>query len=340
MKVSIQARLVLAAGWVVLVLAGCSKQPEQAKEQAYVAAPQVMLRDRVAAVYNKVGTAKNGEKLLVLDRQKRFVKVRTPRNEEGWVEQRYLAEPAVYASAERLANMNARAPSQGRATARTDTNLHIEPGRDADHLYLLKEGDKVEVLARATAEKPGTRVAPKDPKDPKEKVPPPVVEDWRLVRDAAGHTGWVLSRMLDLDAPLEIAQYAEGQRIVAYFVLSEVEDQGKKVPQYLLALSEAKDGLPDDYDQVRIFTWNPKRDHYETAYRERNLHGVLPIVLRTEDFGKEGKLPVFVLRVRAEEGDEKTVERKYKMNGVMVRRVLAPGEQPLTSRSPEKRKRR
>src|SRR3954471_24296125 len=226
MKVSIQARLVLAAVWLALVLAGCSKQPEQAKEQAYVAAPQVMLRDRVAAVYNKVGTAKNGEKLLVLDRQKRFVKVRTPRNEEGWVEQRYLAEPAVYAGAERLSKMNARAPSQGKATARSDTNLHIEPGREADHLYLIRENDKVEVLARATAEKPGTRVTPKDPND---KVPPPVVEDWRLVRDAQGHAGWVLGRMLDLDAPIDIAQYAEGQRIVAYFVLNQVDDAGKKV---------------------------------------------------------------------------------------------------------------
>ncbi len=337
MRVSLQARFLLAGWWLALALAGCGKQPEETKELAYVAAPQVMLRDRVAAVYNKVGTAKNGEKLLVLDHQKRFVKVRTPRNEEGWVEQRYLAEPAVYASAERLSKMNARAPSQGKATARTDTNLHIEPGREADHLYLIKENDKVEVLARATAEKPGTRVAPKDAND---KVPPPVVEDWRLVRDAAGHVGWVLARMLDLDAPIEIAQYAEGQRIVAYFVLSEVEDEGKKVPQYLLALSEAKDGLPDDYDQVRIFTWNPKRDHYETAYRERNLHGVLPIEVRTEDFGKEGKLPVFVLRVRAEEGSDKTVERKYKMSGVMVRRVLGPGEEAAPVHTGAKRKRR
>lgn len=328
---------------LLLVVAGCAaacnKQGEDAKELAYVAAPQVMLRDRVAAVYNKVGTAKNGEKLVVLDKQKRFVKVRTERNEEGWVEQRYLADARIYAAAQRLANTNLRAPSQGQATTRNDVNLHIEPGRDTDHLYLVKEADKVEVLARATAEKPGTRVTPPaNQKEPNDQVPPPVVEDWRLVRDAQGHAGWVLGRMLDLDVPLEIAQYAEGQRIVAYFVLNQVDDQGKKVPQYLLALSEPKDGLPYGYNQVRIFTWNARKDHYETAYRERNLEGELPITASTEDFGKEGKLPVFVLRARTE--DDKVVERKYKLNGVMVRRVLAPGEEAPLARPAKKRPRR
>src|SRR4051812_49250835 len=187
MKVSAHARWLLAL--LLLAAAGCGKREEEAKEQMYVAVPQVMLRDRVAAVYNKVGTVKNGEKLVVLDRQKRFVKVRTDHGEEGWVEQRYLAGANVFAAAQTLANKLKMLPSQGKATARNETNLHIQPGRDTDHLFLLTEGEKVDVLTRATAEKPGTRVTPKDPS---EKVPPAVAEDWRLVRDADGHTGWVL----------------------------------------------------------------------------------------------------------------------------------------------------
>jgi SH3-like domain-containing protein len=316
-------------------LAGCGRREEDSKEQVYVSVPQVMLRDRVAAVYNKVGVAKNGEKLVVLDRQKRFVKVRTPRGEEGWVEQRYLAELKVYTGAQALANQQRMAPSQGKSTARTDINLHVTPGRDTDHLYLLTENEKVDVLLRATAEKPGTRVKPRSPE---ETVPPPVIEDWRLVRDAEGHTGWVLSRMIDLDVPLEVAQYAEGERIVAFFVLNEVNDDGRKVPQYLLAMAEPKDGLPQDYDQVRVFTWNSKRDRYETAYRERKLQGELPIRVGMEDFPGEGKLPFFALRVHDDAGQ--VSERKYKMNGVMVRRVLAPGEQPKPRPAPAGRRRR
>ena len=137
--------------------------------------------------------------------------------------------------------------------------------------------------------------------------------------------------MVDLDVPLEIAQYAEGQRTVAFFVLDQVTDGDKKVPQYLVLMSEPKDGLPYDYDQVRVFTWNVKRHRYETAYREHKLNGVLPVTVSQEDFGKEGTLPVFVLQVKDDDGN--LSQRKYKMNTPIVRRVLAPGEEKETTAS-------
>ena len=102
------------------------------------------------------------------------------------------------------------------------------------------------------------------------------MEDWYLVRNSAGRVGWVLLRMVDLDIPIEVAQYAEGQRIMGYFVLNTVQDGDKQVPQYLVLLNEPKDGLPWDYNQIRIFTWGRVRHRYETAYRERNLEGHLP----------------------------------------------------------------
>ncbi len=125
--------------------------------------------------------------------------------------------------------------------------------------------------------------------------------------------------MIDLDVPIEIAQYAEGQRIIAYFQLNEFADGDKKVAQYLMLMAEAKDGLPFDYTQARVFTWNLRRHRYETAYRERNLNGVLPVTVAHENFGKEGDLPTFLLRVKDASGN--TIERKYKMNTPIVRRV-------------------
>jgi hypothetical protein len=157
------------------------------------------------------------------------------------------------------------------------------------------------------------------------------MEDWWLIRDEQGHVGWVLARMIDVDVPLEVAQYAEGQRIVAYFALDEVSDADKKVPQYLVLFTEPQDGMPFDFNQARVFTWNVKRHRYETAYRERSLNGVLPVTVSHEDFGKEGNLPVFVLRVRDDSGNVQ--ERKYKLNTPIVKRVLAPGEESAPARS-------
>ncbi len=145
-----------------------------------------------------------------------------------------------------------------------------------------------------------------------------------LVRDDQAHVGWILSRMVDVDAPLDIAQYAEGQRFVAFFVLNEAQDGDKKVPEYLCLLTSPHDGQAFDYDQLRVFTWNVRKHRYETAYREHGLDGVLPVTVTKEAFDKEGALPVFILRVRNDAGN--VSERKYKLNSPIVRRVLAPGE--------------
>jgi len=304
------------------------KGAHREREIAYVSAPQAFLRDRVAAVYDKVGTVKNGDRVQVLDRDRRFVRVRTSSGLEGWMEQRNLITQQVYDRLQKLAQQEKDDPVQATGVTRNDTNLHVEPGRDTDHLYQISEGAKVAMLKRATVEKGGAAPAPKPnlKKDSDKEPPKPAMEDWWLVRDQDQHMGWVLGRMIDIDVPLEIAQYAEGQRIIASFVLNEVQDTDKKVPEYLVVLSEPKDGLPYDYDQVRVFTWNVKRHRYETAYRERNLDGALPVTVGKENFDKEGSLPVFVLRVKDDNGN--LSEKKYKLNTPIVKRVLAPGEEP------------
>ncbi len=308
-----------------VLLAGCARR-ERVLETDYVSAPQVVLRDHLAQVFNKTGTAKNGDRVDVLEREKRFARVRTESGAEGWVEQRYLVTQQVFDGFQKLKQQAQNSPVEGTATTRNDTNLHIQLGRDTEHLYQLSLGAKVSVLERATVEK-NASVAMAKPVSAaasgagktKIKEVQPAMEDWWLVRDPDGHVGWVLGRLIDLDVPLEVAQYSEGQRIVAYFVLNEVTDGDKKVAQYLTLMTESKDGLPFDYNQARVFTWNTKRHRYETAYREHGLNGVLPVTVSHEDFGKEGDLPVFVLRVRDAGGN--IVERKYKMNTPIVRRV-------------------
>jgi SH3-like domain-containing protein len=311
----------LALAAVVLAGTGCGRTHGRKGEPAYISAPQAILRDRVAAVYNKVGTVKNAERVEIIDRDKRFAMVRTATGAQGWMEQRYLVTQKVYDGFQKLAQQERDAPPQANAVTRNETNLHLDPGRDTDHLYQLSQGAKLLILKRAASERrlPGAKPSTTGTQDTDKPM-----EDWWLVRDADGHVGWALGRMVDVDVPLEIAQYAEGQRIVAFFVLDEVQDGDKKVPQYLVLLNESKDGQPSDYNQARVFTWNVKRHRYETAYRER-IAGDLPVTVGHENFDKEGDLPIFVLRTKDDNGN--VAERKYKLNTPIVRRVLAPGEQ-------------
>ena len=340
---------------LVLGAAGCKGHSGRSHEAAYVSAPQTFLRDRVATVYNKVATVKNGERLDVLERSanRRFVHVRTASGTDGWVEQRSLVGEDVFQTFQRLAKENSAVPIQAQSTTHAETNLHVAPGRDTDHLYQLPQGGKLVVLKRSFAEKvlPGAAPRPKLPPSTKESEkdkddsaleaaapsdadsgkpepgkpgPKPILEDWLLVRDTQGRVGWVPARLVDFDIPLEIAQYSEGQRMAAFFVLTEVADKSsdgieKKVPEYVVLFTESKDGQPFDFNQIRVFTWNAKRHRYETAYREHKLNGVLPASVGREDFGKEGTLPAFTVHVR--DAREQVVERKYKLNGPIVRRV-------------------
>ncbi|SRR5258708_6116637 len=295
-------------------------------------------------MYNRVGTVKNGERVEVLEHEKRFSRVRTAGGIEGWIEQRYLVDEQTYNGLQKLTQENLGDPVQAPGVLRNDSNLHLTPGRETEHLYQLTAGAKVSVLKRATAEKqPGLPSAPAKSAKANGKSAGPALEDWWLVRDAENRVGWVLSRMVDIDVPLDIGQYAEGQRIVAFFVLNQVEDPAKegadkKVSQYLCAITEPHDGLPHDFDQIRVFTWNVKKHRYETAYRERGLNGVLPVTVTSANFDREGTLPVFVLRVRDDSGN--ISERKYKLNTPMVHRVLAPGEQKEAPKSATKHRRR
>jgi len=332
-----------------MLLAGCGRGRHRVLEVAYVSAPQAALRDQVSTIFNRVGNVKNGERVEVLDHEKRFARVRTASGIEGWVEQRYLVDQKTFDALQKLTQDNQNDPVQAPGILRNDTNLHVTPGRESEHLYQLASGAKVSILKRATSEKqvgamPTARpsVAATTAKPGAKAAPGPALEDWWLVRDDQGRVGWVLARMVDVDVPLEVAQYAEGQRFVAFFVLNEVQDNDKgvqkKIPQYLCVLTDPHDGLPFDFDQIRIFTWNTRKHRYETAYREHGLNGVLPVRVTQENFDKEGALPVFILEVRNETGN--VVEHKYKLNTPIVRRVLGPGEVVSSPNRSARRRRR
>ncbi|HTT22506.1 MAG TPA: SH3 domain-containing protein, partial [Candidatus Sulfotelmatobacter sp.] len=108
----------LRISWLSTVLAlavtlgACGRGRHHVLEVAYVSAPQATLRDQVAAIYNRIGTVKNGERVEIIDREKRFARVRTASGIEGWVEQRYLVDQKTFDGLQKLAQENQNAPVQ------------------------------------------------------------------------------------------------------------------------------------------------------------------------------------------------------------------------------------
>ena len=298
---------------------GCSRFRHQHYEKVYVSIRQTYLHDRVAPVSNRVAEVTNGQALEVLERGRRFLKVQTDKNEIGWIEERAVIDQKTYDGFAQLAEKHKDDPVAATATLNDDLAMHLLPGRETERFYLLAGKTKVQLLERAAAPKkaaeplvqlpaantvkPGTTAATKTGAATHANsgavVPeevPPQMEDWWLARDEQGHTGWLLASRLDVDVPDDVAQYAEGQRIVGAWMLTKVNDPesdapNHMVPEYLMVLTPGS-GLPFDFDQVRVFTWSIKHHRYETAYRLHPIQGYLPVRVFTETTPK-GTMPAF-----------------------------------------------
>jgi len=302
---------------------GCKRLQHENHDSVYVAARQMYLHDRVAAVSERVAMVTNGQKLEVLEHSRRFIKVKTEKNEIGWIEERAVIDSKTYDGFAKLAEDHKQDPRATTATLRDDLYMHLIPGRESDHLYLLPGNTKVELLARASAlksgggaPKPATVAKPAVPAKPAapsaaasktkpattaaeqaEPPPPPPMEDWWLARDNQGHVGWLLSSRLDVDVPDEVAQYGENQRFIGCWVLTKVNDPDSsapdhQVPVYLTVMSPNKSGMPFDFDQVRVFTWSLRHHRYETGFRLHPIQGFLPVRVTMQQTPK-GPVPSF-----------------------------------------------
>jgi hypothetical protein len=351
------AALVLS---LAALLSGCSHlhRPSSA-EYVYVSVKKMYLRDRVAVVANRVAEVKNGERLTVLQHIPRFLKVKTPEGAVGWIEEHAVIDQDEYGAFQDLTKQHASQTPVATAVLYNELYMHLTPGRTTQRFTLLAPNTKVAMLERASVPRYAANNVLGLPKASVQTPPPrhgkvqkgnfesrfnPAVpmEDWWLARDNAGHTGWMLARDFQVDVPDDVAQYAESERMVGAYILRTVSDpdSGKpngQVPEYLTVLTPYKQGLPFDFDQVRVFTWDTRRHRYGTAFRLHDIVGFFPVkVMQGNPNDPKGPVPEFTFQIA--EGGNVSLDPKtgmpraaslktvtYRMEGNLVRPVLPPG---------------
>jgi SH3-like domain-containing protein len=173
-------------------------------------------------------------------------------------------------------------------------------------------------------------------------VPPakaaPRLDGWSLIRASNGQAGWVLTRLVSMAIPDEVAQYAEGKRIVSYFPLGEISDGDEKKKIWLWATT-GDSKQPWDFDSFRVFVWSLRHHRYETAYIERNLKGFSPILHKQVDFASKaqsGKFEGFSICMEKKDGQR--ARREYAVLGTAIRfageQACEPPQPPITAKSP------
>jgi hypothetical protein len=366
-----------------LFLTACHPGPPPAPSigDAYVGPATLNLRSDLPVESKTVATVKHGDRLQILQRRRKFFRVRAPGGAEGWTDESKLLAAADMDALKDLSARAARMPSQGVATVYSDLPVHITTSTQAPSFLVIKPGEKVDVLSqllvprtevsRAALISPQQKKAKPLPKkkDSKSKYPlppmpkpPPLPADWldlsktdlskeepepepesgpktvpsdhwSLIRTTSGQSGWVLTRRLTMAIPDEVAQYAEGHRIVSYFPLGSVQDGGEKKNAWLWT-TIGGGGQPYDFDSLRVFVWSLRHRRYETAYVEHNIEGYEPVLLKEVEFGggkgaAAGKYPGFSVCVRKRDGTR--YRQEFALLGNIVRFA---GEQPCDDRAP------
>lgn len=323
---------------LVALLAFLFRPKHELLGEAYVSERTVTMWSSVAQVREQMAVLSYGDRVDILARRNDNIKVRTTAGVIGWVDGRYLMDPDLWQRSESLLKQAQAMGVQARGRTKVPTNLRVEPGRTEPRLYQFTRGTEVEIVGRAVAD--WVQVADeKEGEDAENKK-----EDWFLVRGIATRppgdgtvrnsavmtttqpgdqstpiAGWVVARFVSLDLPDQVRDGASAANLrpTAWFELNRVTDDQGDHPQYLVAGTHGPEGQVCDFTTLRVYTWNPKKTRYETAYIENNLCGALPIQV--------GRGPKGEPEFRFHEKESGSDERVYHLIQTVVRRVKEEG---------------
>jgi hypothetical protein len=138
---------------LLFALTGCGTQSSSAIGEAYVAPASINLRRELTQKNSTVAVLKHGDRVSILDVRRRFVKVRTAKGVEGWIDSTQLLSPEQMNQIRRATQQALTLPSEGSATVFEALNVHIEPNRQSPALARIPDTGSVAVL--------GHRVEPK-----------------------------------------------------------------------------------------------------------------------------------------------------------------------------------
>jgi hypothetical protein len=343
---------------LVVLLAWMFRPKHETLGEAYISERSVTLWSSVAQVREPLDSLHYGDRVDVIARHNDNIKVRTASGAMGWVDSRLVMDPALWQRSAQLLAQARAMPVQARGRTKVATNLRAEPGRAQPRLYQFARGVAVEILGRAVSpwsqahdEKESSNAPPADAKK----------EEWFLIRGLAtrppgensAHStnpseatqpgeqtlplaGWVIARFVEFDLPDPVREgvASANLRPVAWFELNRVPDPSGDKPQYLVAGARGPEGQTCDFTILRVYTWNPRKSRYETAFIENDLCGQLPL--------RVGKGPKGDPEFRFHTTDDDREEHVYWLMHTVVRRIRQDGDKttkhPSKGRHPARKK--
>ena len=192
-------RVLLGCALAALGACGPGAEPERVVGEAWVGPAAVQIRKELNVRSPVAATRGHGERVDLIARRRRFVKVRAGNGAEGWTDSRLLMSAQARAEFQALQERAGKAPALGQATVLDTLSAHTAPYRQAPAYYQIAPKKTVQVIAHQRVErvkwdppplleenafKPRVLHKRKEPPrvpPPPPGPPPPVPEDWLLL---------------------------------------------------------------------------------------------------------------------------------------------------------------
>jgi hypothetical protein len=290
---------------VLLVpLAACSPKGPPSLGEATVNVRNASLRSRDSSTSRTLRVLEPGMKVEILEQQGSWYRVRLGEM-EGWMSASTLLTDDMRDHIQEGVSAAIGQVPQNTGTLARDANLRVDPGRNTAVLRLVPERSPVEVLERRTIPKEGG---------------PGRADAWLKVRTSPTEIGWLLYTFVEFDVPDGIAPYTEDYIYSAVKTLNSIEDPVAGTIRWYVVGERRPGSDPElDFTGIRVFTWNMRKQRYETAFRKQGLRGVYPL-----EVGQVANNPTF--RIYELDANGKTKQRRdYVMNGVIVRETKQAG---------------
>lgn len=266
-------RLVLcgAACTSALLFIGCDAARTDFLGDGFVAPAQLNLRRELSGKTGNVAVLKHGDHVGILDMRRRFVKVRSDRGFQGWVDSAQLLSAEQMDALNAEIRHNLRLPSQGEASVFEPLNVHIEPNRQSPALARIVEGERVSVLhhqlvsKNAPPPKLGQLIKPRTvpTRRKKEKQtralrlplpprPPKVPDNWQQLSaeriDGGASTADLKARM-DAEAAAKKAEAASKPVMLEDWTLIRISKNGRGVETGWVLTRNLVMSIPDEVAQ-------------------------------------------------------------------------------------------
>ncbi len=277
----------------LILPSGCSGLTRRTKiDDGIIGRETVYVRSSTAELALNVAELHRGDPVEILERRgDRWVKVRTVKGIEGWVEARAVARKRLVERARALARELQHIPAQAKGHLSGPARLRITPGRASDEnvIMVMAGGTPVEIVNRQQTLKGSNQLIPKQGSSGQfgpstsssEALEAPRYDEWyevRLSPSSLVQAGWVYADLVDLDIPPRLVYFQDVYSIVGWFALGQVEDPDiGPVTHYLVLERHRHRPTPGtDFHRLRLFVWDVAAHAYKSYWKR--IDGVFPIL--------------------------------------------------------------